>query len=83
MYWRRSSSATFKEFGNSCLLGLSVPLHEGEMLSASYGIDLAVCLYGLLKDEPNQGRPNLSHGPVQIMPVYLNESGCARYYAGI
>ena len=28
MYWRRSSSATLKEFGNSCLLSLSVPLHQ-------------------------------------------------------
>ena len=33
MYWRRSSSATFEEFGNSCLLGLSVPLHGEEMWS--------------------------------------------------
>jgi hypothetical protein len=31
VYWRRSSSAMFEEFGDGCLLSLSVPLHEEEI----------------------------------------------------
>jgi hypothetical protein len=50
--------------------------HHDIGISASYGIDLAVCLYVLLKDEPNQRRPNLGHGSGQGPPAYLNEFCC-------
>ena len=39
MYWRRSSSATLKEFGNICLLSLSVPLHEEKMWSIDVSME--------------------------------------------